>query len=162
MEFYEQKSTTFRNQNGRVRSAFKVVKAKDGVMKSMEGISNKNDASLYHILQTIRKNNMEMRSKYSIHMDDLKKLLIEGDRMNDYKKIENTPVVRKRRVTPKKVAGKIPDDSLLLAGDRRSPKRVVTKTAKVAKATKASKSTKKGTVAKKSKVPSKKSISTKK
>ena len=152
MEFYEQKSTTFRNQNGRVRSAFKVVKAKDGVMKSMEGISNKNNASLYHILQTIRKNNMEMRSKYSIHMDDLKKLLIEGDRMNDYKKIENTPVVRKRHVIPKKVAGKIP-----VAKTARTAK-----PAKAAKTSKAAKSTKKGTVAKKSKVPSKRSISTKK
>ncbi len=113
MEFYEQKTTTFQNQNGRVRSAFKVVKAKDGVIKSMEGVSNRNNASLYHILQTIRKNNMEMRSRYSIHMDDLKKLLMEGDRMADYKKIENTPIVRKKvvkkptaKAVPTKVATK--------------------------------------------------------
>ena len=101
MDFYEQKTTTFQNQNGRVRSAFKVVKAKNGVMKSMEGVTNKNDNTLYHILQTIRKNNMEMRSRYSIHVDDLKRLLIEGDRMNDYRKMENTPVLRKKvGVTP--------------------------------------------------------------
>ena len=99
MEFYEQKTTTFQNQNGRVRSAFKVVKAKNGVMKSVEGVTNRNDNTLYHILQTIRKNNMEMRSRYSIHVDDLKRLLIEGDRMNDYRKMENTPVVRKKVVT---------------------------------------------------------------
>jgi hypothetical protein len=96
MEFYEQKTTTFQNQNGRVRSAFKVVNAKDGMMKSMEGVSNKNNNTLYHILQTIRKNNMEMRSRYSIHIDDLKRLLMEGDRIGDYRKMENTPVVRRK------------------------------------------------------------------
>ncbi len=124
MEFYEQKTTTFQNQNGRVRSAFKVVKAKDGVMKSMEGVTNRNDNTLYHILQTIRKNNMEMRSRYSIHVDDLKRLLIEGDRMNDYRKMENTPVLRKKAVAKVTMA---------------VPKKPSVKSAKATKTTKSTK-----------------------
>ena len=151
MEFYEQKSTTFRNQNGRVRSAFKVVKAKNGVMKSMEGISNKNDTSLYHILQTIRKNNMAMRSRYSIHMDDLKKLLMEGDRMNDYRKIENTPIVRKRAsaAAPNKVK------SIPVAKSTKSKATTKKSTKSTTKSTK-SKAIKKSTKSKANKKSSKK------
>lgn len=87
VHIFEQKVQMMTNSNGHVQKAFKVVKGTNSQVVQVEGKTNKDNSSLYHILQTIRKNNAVMKQYYKIHEKDLYHLFHEGERLSDYKKL---------------------------------------------------------------------------
>ncbi len=89
MRFFQHQTEFVSNSTGAVRKTFKVVKGDGEKMVKVEGVSNKNDSSLFHILQTLRKNHMVARRYYQIHEDDIMNLLKEGERKGDLEKMRN-------------------------------------------------------------------------
>jgi hypothetical protein len=98
MRIFQQQTQIVQNTNGHVHKTFKIVKGNSEKVMKVEGITNKNDPSLYHILQTLRKNNIVQKKYYKIHEDDIAQLLKEGDRKRDIENIKKYVVVKKKKV----------------------------------------------------------------
>ncbi len=89
MRFFQQQSSFFQNSNGHVKRGFKVVKGDEQKSIGVEGISNDRNPSVFHILETLRKNQMASKRYYQIHEADILHLLKEGERKRDFHEMIN-------------------------------------------------------------------------
>ncbi len=106
MRIFQHQTQIIQNSNGHVRKAFKIVKGNSEKVMKVEGMTNKNDSSLYHILQTIRNHNLVHKKYYKIHEDDIVQLLKEGERKRDIENMKNSKkvvVVKKSKKEKKEV-----------------------------------------------------------
>jgi len=55
--FYKESVSSFKNNNGKEKKSFEIIKGKNGELKQIQGISNNNDPSIYHIHEKIQKIN---------------------------------------------------------------------------------------------------------
>ncbi len=101
MHIFQHHSQVYQNNNGQVHKEFKIVKGNDTKVMEYKGISNKENPSLYHILKTLKKNNMVYQQYYKINEDDIMRLLKEG---NEEKEMKN--LVQKKKVENKSVEKK--------------------------------------------------------
>jgi hypothetical protein len=106
MRIFQHQTQIIQNSNGHVHKAFKIVKGNSEKIMKVEGMTNKNDSSLYHILQTIRNHNLVHKKYYKIHEDDIVQLLKEGERKRDIENMKNSKkvvVVKKSKKEKKEV-----------------------------------------------------------
>ena len=106
MHIFEQQTQVFQNSNGHVRKAFKIVKGSDSKVMELKGITNKKNPSIYHILKTLKKNNMAIHQFYKINENDIMRLLKEGNEENllkDLKKKEEKKEKVKKEEKKEKV-----------------------------------------------------------
>ncbi len=106
MHIFQHQSQIIQNSAGRVQKSFRVVKGNGEKVMKLEGVSNRNDPSLYHILQTLRKNNMSAKRYYQIHEEDIVRLLKEGDRVKDLDQMKNYQKSEVKRVKREEKKGK--------------------------------------------------------
>ncbi len=111
MRIFQHQSQIVQSSNGNIQRAFKVVKGNDEKMMKMEGVSNRGDPSLFHIIQTLRKNHMSAQRYYTIHEDDILDLLKEGERKKDIESMKNYKslgkVEEKKKSIKKRVEKKV-------------------------------------------------------
>ena len=106
MRIFQHQTQIIQNSNGSVRKSFKIVKGNSEKIMKVEGVTNKNDPSLLHILQTIRKHNLVHKKYYKIHEDDILQLLKEGDRKRDIENMKNSKKEKSKEVKSKEVKSK--------------------------------------------------------
>ena len=109
MHIFEQQTQVFQNSNGHMRKAFKIVKGSDSKVMELKGITNKKNPSIYHILKTLKKNNMEIHQFYKINENDIMRLLKEGNEENLLKDLKKKEVKKeeKKKIIKKEEKKKI-------------------------------------------------------
>lgn len=100
MRIFQQQTQVFQNSNGHVHKAFKIVKGSDSKVMEIKGVTNKENPSIYHILQTLKKNNMAVHQYYKIDENDIMRLLKEGNQEDSLESLKK--VVKKKKVEKKK------------------------------------------------------------
>ncbi|MFY7987403.1 MAG: hypothetical protein ACOVNP_00870 [Flavobacterium sp.] len=109
MHIFQQQTQVFQNSNGHVRKAFKIVKGNDSKIMEVKGVANKENPSVYHILKTLKKNNMAIHQYYKINEDDIMRLLKEGNQereLENLKKEEKVVIKSVKKDAKKKVVKK--------------------------------------------------------
>ncbi len=88
MHIFQQQTQVFQNSNGHVRKAFKIVKGNDSKVMEVKGVTNKENPSIYHILKTLKKNNMAVHQYYKINEHDIMRLLKEGNQEDSFETLK--------------------------------------------------------------------------
>jgi hypothetical protein len=105
---YKKTIQHFENQDGVKRTAFSIVKDKNGVIQKINGIGN---GETFHIKETLAKNVMGNRSKYAVQQrvyklksSNIKKLLSESKNKKDnMKRSESKKVDLLKKSQSKKI-----------------------------------------------------------
>ena len=85
MHIFQQQTQVFQNSNGHIKKTFKIVKGNDSKVMEVKGVTNKENPSIYHILKTLKKNNMAVHQYYKIDENDIMRLLKEGNQEEEFK-----------------------------------------------------------------------------
>ncbi len=129
MHIFQQQTQVFQNSNGHVRKAFKIVKGNDSKVMEVKGVTNKENPSIYHILKTLKKNNMAVHQYYKINEDDIMRLLKEGNQeqeLENLKKKEDKKVIIKKD-EKKKVVKKDEKKKIIKTSIKKDKKKKVVK-----------------------------------
>ncbi len=129
MHIFQQQTQVFQNSNGHVRKAFKIVKGNDSKVIEVKGVTNKENPSLYHILKTLKKNNMAFHQYYKINETDIMRLLKEGNQEEEFKNL-NKEEDKKRIVTKKSAKDKKKKIGISKSIKKEDKKKVVKKSVK--------------------------------
>ncbi len=107
MHIFQQQTQVFQNSNGHVRKSFKIVKGNDSKVMEVKGVTNKENPSIYHILKTLKKNNMAIHQYYKINEDDIMRLLKEGNQEKEFMNLNNKEKEEKKKIIKKEEKKKI-------------------------------------------------------
>ncbi len=107
MHIFQQQTQVFQNSNGHVRKAFKIVKGNDSKVMEVKGVTNKENPSIYHILKTLKKNNMAVHQYYKIDEHDIMRLLKEGNQEQDFESLKKEKKSLVKKDLKKKVEKKV-------------------------------------------------------
>jgi hypothetical protein len=107
MHIFQQQTQVFQNSNGHVRKAFKIVKGNDSKVMEVKGVTNKENPSIYHILKTLKKNNMAIHQYYKINETDIMHLLKEGNQEEELKNLSVKEKVKEKKVVQKEGKKKV-------------------------------------------------------
>ncbi len=102
MHIFQQQTQVFQNSNGHLRKAFKIVKGNDSKVMEVKGVTNKENPHVYHILKTLKKNNMAFHQYYKIDESDIMRLLKEGNQEQELENLKKDKKVEKKKVVSKK------------------------------------------------------------
>ncbi len=105
MHIFQQQTQVFQNSNGHVRKAFKIVKGNDSKVMEVKGITNKENPSIYHILKTLKKNNMAIHQYYKINENDIMRLLKEGNQEDSFESLKKEEKKKAVKTSVKKEEG---------------------------------------------------------
>ena len=127
MHIFEQQTQVFQNSNGHMRKAFKIVKGSDSKVMELKGITNKKNPSIYHILKTLKKNNMEIHQFYKINENDIMRLLKEGNEENLLKDLKKKEVKKEEK---KKIIKKEEKKKIIKKVKKEEKKKIIKKVKK--------------------------------
>ncbi len=95
MHIFQHQTHVFQNNNGNVRKSFKIVKGNDSKVMEIKGVTNKENPSIYHILKSLKKNNMAIHQYYKINETDIMRLLKEGNQEKEFENLNKKEVKKK-------------------------------------------------------------------
>jgi hypothetical protein len=112
MHIFQQQTQVFQNSNGHVRKAFKIVKGNDSKVMEVKGVTNKENPHVYHILKTLKKNNIALHQYYKIDESDIMRLLKEGNQEQELENLKKEKKVEKKKVVKKEEKKKVVKTSI--------------------------------------------------
>jgi hypothetical protein len=97
LRVYSQKVSMYQNSDGNVRKSFQIVESNGEKVIKTEGISNKKNATKFHIMRTIQKHHGMNQQYFVITEKDIMHLLKEGNRLGDYAKMMPASTLKEKK-----------------------------------------------------------------
>lgn len=98
--FFKESIASFKNNNGREKKSFEVIKGRNGEIRQIRGVSNNNDPSIFLIEEKIKRINdhgiiHSNQRAFKLKSNDIIKLLKEKPKENTKKNLIKKPSVKK-------------------------------------------------------------------